>query len=85
MDVIPPQGAIYLSVRFDLEGREGFPDEDAVRTYLLNEAGCAIVPFSAFGDQTNSRWFRFSVGAVSVADIQRCLPRLKSALVAAMN
>lgn len=85
VDVIPPQGAIYLSVRFDLEGREGFPDEDAVRTYLLNEAGCAIVPFSAFGDQTNSRWFRFSVGAVSVAEIQRCLPRLKSALVAAMN
>ena len=85
VDVIPPQGAIYLSVRFDLEGRSGLPDEDAVRSYLLNEAGCAVVPFSAFGDDTNAGWFRFSVGAVSLEDIQRCLPRLKTALVSAMG
>ncbi|MEE2756475.1 MAG: pyridoxal phosphate-dependent aminotransferase [Myxococcota bacterium] len=80
IDVIPPQGAIYLSVRFDLEGRPGLPDEDAVLTYLLEKAGCAVVPFSAFGDTTNKGWVRFSVGAVSVAEIDACLPRLRTAL-----
>ena len=85
LDVIPPQGAIYLSVKFDLEGRPGMPDEAAVLRYLLEEAGCAVVPFSAFGDQTNRGWFRFSVGAVSLQEIDKCLPRLRAALVAASS
>ena len=34
---IPPQGAIYLSVHFDLEGRPGYPDEDSVRLALLEK------------------------------------------------
>lgn len=85
IDVIPPQGAIYLSVRFDLEGRPGLPDEDAVLTYLLEAAGCAVVPFSAFGDTTNKGWVRFSVGAVSVAEVKACLPRLRTALENALN
>ncbi len=85
VDVIPPQGAIYLSVRIDLEGQPGFPDEDSVRSYLLNEAGCAVVPFSAFGDSTNRGWFRFSVGAVSVEDIEACIPRIKAALQSAVS
>ncbi len=80
VDSIAPEGAMYLSVRFDLEGRPGLPDEDAVREYLLDEAGCAIVPFSAFGDTTNKGWFRFSVGAVGLDEIDACLPRLERAL-----
>lgn len=80
VEAIAPEGAIYLSVRFDLEGRPGLPDEDAVRMYLLREAGCAVVPFSAFGDHHNRGWFRFSVGAVSLDDIDACLPRLRAAL-----
>jgi aspartate aminotransferase len=83
VDVIAPEGAIYLSVKIQLEGRPGFPDEVAVRRYLLEEAGCAILPFSVFGDTTNAGWMRFSVGAVSVDEIRACLPRLKSALVSA--
>ena len=78
---IAPQGAIYLSVFFGLEGKPGFPNEDAVLAYLLEEAGCAIVPFSAFGDTYNAGWFRFSIGAVSLREIQECLPRLKNALL----
>ena len=81
IDVIPPQGAIYLSVKFDLEGRSAFPDEHAVLAYLLEEAGCAVVPFSAFGDTTNQGWFRFSVGAVSLEEIDGCLPRIRNALM----
>jgi aspartate aminotransferase len=80
VDVIAPQGAIYLSVKFDLQGRPGFPDEDTVRLWLLEEAGCAIVPFSAFGDRVNVGWVRFSVGAVSLEDIDACLARLEPAL-----
>lgn len=84
IDVIAPEGALYLSVKFDLEGRTGLPDDDAVRLYLLKKAGCAIVPFSAFGDEHNRGWVRFSVGAVSPADIQACLPRLRQALAEAV-
>jgi aspartate aminotransferase len=80
VDVIAPEGAIYLSVKFDLEGRGGLADEDAVRLYLLEQAGCAVVPFSAFGDSKNRGWWRFSVGAVSLDDIRACLPRLRDAL-----
>src|SRR5437773_806390 len=46
---IPPQGAIYLSVQFDLIGKRGFRTNDQVRKYLLDEAGFAMVPFQAFG------------------------------------
>ena len=73
---IPPQGAIYLSVQFKLPGRTN----DEVRRYLLEQAGFAMVPFQAFGLEGDNGWFRLSVGAVSVADIEQALPRVESAL-----
>ena len=85
VDTIAPAGAIYLSAQFDLAGRRT-PDgtvldsDEAVRTYLLEHAGVAIVPFSAFGVEGDSGWFRLSVGAVSPAQIDRMLPRLRSAI-----
>ncbi len=85
VEVIAPQGAIYLSAKFALRGRTTAgglrlqTDED-VRAYLLNEAGVAIVPFQAFGVATDTGWYRLSVGAVSPAQISSMLPRLKSAL-----
>ena len=85
VDAIAPEGAIYLSVRFDLEGRPGFPDADAVRSYLLEEAGCAILPFSVFGDDVNHGWVRFSVGAVGIDEINECLPRIERALRRAVS
>lgn len=81
VDAIAPEGALYLSVRFDLVGRPGIPDEDAMVAWLLEKAGCAIVPFSAFGDTHNVGWVRFSVGAVSPTEIRACLPRLREALL----
>lgn len=80
VEALAPEGAIYLSAKFDLVGRPGIPDEDAACAWLLSEAGCAIVPFSAFGDHTNAGWVRFSVGAVSVAQIDDCMTRLGVAL-----
>ena len=85
VDVIAPEGAIYLSARFTLRGRttaDGvrLDDDDAVRAYLLRAAGLAVVPFRAFGVTRDSGWFRLSVGAVSLAQIAAMLPRLRAAL-----
>jgi aspartate aminotransferase len=77
---ISPQGAIYLSVQFDLIGRPGFRTNDDVRSYLLSEAGFAVVPFQAFGLEGETGWFRLSVGAVSLPDIDEALPRVEAAL-----
>ena len=77
---IPPQGAIYLSVQFDLAGKRGLRTNDDVRRYLLDEAGFAVVPFQAFGLAGDDGWFRLSVGAVSVEDIEQAMPRVEAAL-----
>jgi aspartate aminotransferase len=77
---IAPQGAIYLSVQFDLVGKGRFTTNDAVRKYLLDEAGFAVVPFQAFGLAGENGWFRLSVGAVSERDVAEALPRVETAL-----
>lgn len=85
VDAIEPMGAIYLSARFNLRGRVArngarLSSADDVRKWLLEEAGLAVVPFDAFGSSTDEGWFRLSVGAVSVADIEASLPRLRAGL-----
>jgi aspartate aminotransferase len=82
---IPPQGAIYLSVQFDLIGKRGLRTNDQVRRYLLDEAGFAVVPFQAFGLGGENGWFRLSVGAVSPRDIDEALPRVEAALRKAVS
>ena len=87
VDAIEPQGAIYLSVRFDLFGRtiRGVPvkTNDDVRRLLLEEAGLGVVPFQAFGFEGDTGWFRLSVGAVSMEDIAAAFPRLRAILAEA--
>lgn len=80
VDVIAPEGAMYLSVKIDLIGRPGFPDAESVRLMLLEEADCAVIPFDCFGDHVNLGWFRFSVGAVGIEDVEKCLPKIDKAL-----
>jgi aspartate aminotransferase len=79
VEVIAPQGAIYLSVRFALPGRTN----EATRKLLLDKAGFAVVPFQAFGLIEDSGWFRISVGAVGMADIAAALPRVREVLASA--
>lgn len=85
VDAVEPQGAIYLSLRIDVlgrkteDGRTLSSDED-IRTYLLKEAGIAVVPFQAFGLREDTGWFRASVGAVSKDDCESIGARLRSAL-----
>jgi len=87
VDAIAPQGAIYLSARFNLYGKTT-PQGDVLKTsedirgWLLREAGLAVVPFHAFGAEGESGWCRLSVGAVSVEDITSALPRLATGLAA---
>ncbi len=76
VEVIAPQGAIYLSVRFPVAGATN----EATRRLLLERAGFAVVPFQAFGLREDSGWFRISVGAVSLAEIDAALPRVAAAL-----
>ncbi|RKH52957.1 pyridoxal phosphate-dependent aminotransferase [Corallococcus aberystwythensis] len=75
---IAPQGAIYLTVRFDVVGRDGLATNDAIRKRLLEKAGFAVVPFQAFGLAEDTGWFRLSVGATSVAEIEAALPRVEA-------
>lgn len=76
VEVIAPQGAIYLSVRIAIPGHTN----EATRVLLLEKAGFAVVPFQAFGLREDSGWFRISVGAVSLAEIDAALPRVRAAL-----
>jgi aspartate aminotransferase len=84
VEVVAPQGAIYLSARFDLFGRTlhgvTVATNDDIRRLLLERAGLAVVPFQAFGLKGDTGWFRLSVGAVSMADIDAALPRLRALL-----
>ena len=87
VDSSEPAGAIYLAARIAPFGRrtpEGavLTTNDDVRRYVLNTAGMGIVPFQAFGSTTDDGWFRLSVGAVSLAEVEEMLPRLRTALLA---
>ncbi len=87
VETIVPQGAIYLSVRFDLIGRNVMGQEirtnEDIRKLLLEHAGLAIVPFQAFGLKVDTGWFRLSVGAVSMADIAQGLTRVREVVISA--
>jgi aspartate aminotransferase len=75
---LPPAGALYLSVHFDLVAR--FGNNRGIRKYLLEEAGFAMVPFHAFGTADDNGWFRLSVGAVGVEEIAPAIARVEAAL-----
>ncbi|MBT3219270.1 MAG: aminotransferase class I/II-fold pyridoxal phosphate-dependent enzyme [Proteobacteria bacterium] len=86
VDSMAPQGAIYLSARFDGLIGSVLPDgttldsDDDMRRHLLHKANVAIVPFNAFGYPANTGWVRFAVGAVSLQDIDTALERLRALL-----
>jgi len=87
LDVVEPQGAIYLSVRLPLAGRkwkgETIRTNEQIRKLLLEDALFPIVPFHAFGLREETGWLRPSVGAVSPPQIASAPPRVASMLSAA--
>lgn len=84
VDSISPEGAIYLSARFDLVGRRvgdrTLHSNEEIRTFLLEQAAVAIVPFQAFGLLEDTGWFRLSVGALPMEEIETLFPALRRAL-----
>jgi aspartate aminotransferase len=84
VDVLAPEAAIYLTIKIDLAGkktREGvLKDQAGVTSYLLNEAGLAVVPFSAFGAPKTSPWYRLSVGTCRLEDIPEMFRKLREAM-----
>ena len=85
VDAIAPEGAIYLTIRFDLAGKktengEVLKSQSDVTAYLLNEAKLAIVPFYAFGASRTSPWYRLSVGTCKKESIKEMTLQLKKAL-----
>jgi len=85
VDSIEPMGAIYLTIKIDYAGMTT-PDGGVLKTsadinfYLIKAAGVAFVPFSAFGTDDDTPWFRVSVGASTLDDVKQILPRIKNAL-----
>jgi aspartate aminotransferase len=82
---IAPMGAIYLTIQIDYTGKTA-PDGTVLKNstdinfYLIKQAGIAFVPFSAFGTDDSVNWFRASVGACTLQDIEQAMPRVREAL-----
>ena len=85
VESMQPMGALYLTIELNYIGKtkpDGIIilDSSDLVFYLIEEAGIALVPFSAFGNSRYMPWFRASAGGVSLEEIKDMLPRLESAL-----
>lgn len=85
VDSIKPMGALYLTINLDYIGKttpqgQVLENSSDLVFYLIQEAGMALVPFSAFGNSREMPWFRASAGGCSLQDIQDVLPRLEAVL-----
>ena len=85
VDAVAPEAAIYLTVKFDLKGKQSAEGETLesqadVSSYLLQAASLAVVPFYAFGATKSSPWYRLSVGTCKKEEIDEMLQKLRTAL-----
>jgi aspartate aminotransferase len=85
IEVIEPKAAIYLSVQIDLKGKKTssgivLDSQERVTDYILSEAKLAIVPFSSFGYDKESSWYRVSVGCCKKEEIDTVISKLRAAL-----
>jgi aspartate aminotransferase len=85
VESIIPMGALYLTIKIDYiqkskENGDLINDSMDLVSYLIEEAGMALVPFSAFGNSAEMPWFRASVGGLSLEEIKKMIPRLEKAL-----
>lgn len=82
---IVPEGAIYLTVQFDLKGKTrsngtAIASTSDITAFLLEEAHLAVVPFSAFGASSESTWYRLSVGTATMQHVADAIADLETAL-----
>jgi aspartate aminotransferase len=85
VDAVAPEAAIYLTIKINLAGKKP-PDggrlknQSEVTSYILQNAGLAVVPFYAFGADSNSPWYRLSVGTCKKEEIEEMINKLREAL-----
>jgi aspartate aminotransferase len=83
VDIIPPQAAIYLTIKIDFKGYtfngNVLSSQTEVSEYLLNEAHVAIVPFSCFGADADSPWYRMSIGTCKYEELDEMFAALEQA------
>jgi aspartate aminotransferase len=84
VDAIAPQAAMYLTIRFSLKEKilngDTIHHTSEITSFILNQANIAIVPFSAFGADSESEWYRLSVGTCHMNEIPDVILNLKKAL-----
>jgi aspartate aminotransferase len=85
VDAVAPEAAIYLTIKIELAGRktkdgQTLSEQADVTSYILKEAGLAVVPFHAFGAPRNTPWYRLSVGTCHKEEINNMLQKLEQAL-----
>ena len=85
MDVIAPQAAIYLTVKFDLIGKTTsagvvISSSEQITAYILNESKLGIVPFYSFGTERDSNWYRISVGTADLDKINSIFEKIEAGL-----
>lgn len=74
-----------MTLQFNLKGyitEEGktLQSTSDITQFLLDKAGLAIVPFSAFGASSESTWYRLSVGTTTMDDVRESIAALRNAL-----
>jgi aspartate aminotransferase len=83
VDIIPPQAAIYLTIKIDFKGYSFngrvLQNQTEVSEYLLNEAHLAIVPFSCFGADADAPWYRMSIGTCKYEELDEMFAALEQA------
>ncbi len=84
VDAITPQAAIYLTIKIDIIGKSidntMLETQSDVTSYILTEAKLAVVPFYAFGADSQSPWYRLSVGTCHLEEIEPMFEQLEKAL-----
>lgn len=85
VDAVVPQAAIYLTIQLNLRGKTTVMGgtlitQADVTEYILTEAKLAVVPFTAFGADESSSWYRLSVGTCKKEDIPEMFAKLDMAL-----
>lgn len=85
--IIAPEGAIYLTAQFALKGYiqpdgQQIQSTEDITAYLLNQAQLAVVPFTAFGVEKGTDWYRISVGTLKAEDVPEMINKLEQALAA---
>jgi aspartate aminotransferase len=85
VDAIAPQASIYLTIKLELAGLKTargkiLQQQSDVTSYILDEAKLAVVPFSSFGAEKNSPWYRLSVGTCHKDEIPEMFSQLREAI-----